>query len=131
MVLAAIAAVAYYVGSPPPLPTVQSSATACPPTAPLVLIPPGLGLNSSEYFQPPQLTVVLGINNTLGWNDQDTTVVHVVSSVSVPPGGVNWDLNITGGQSYCVTLPVAGTYSYEIGFAPTTYSGIITVKTAS
>jgi plastocyanin len=95
------------------------------------VIPPGLGLSSNSRFEPGTLTVVIGINSTVGWNDEDTTVSHLVASVSVPPGAVNWDLNMTGGHSYCVPLSVAGTYSYEIAFAPETYSGIIIAKTAS
>jgi len=81
-------------------------------------------------YQVPTLTVVIGINNTIGWDDQDTSVVHVVSSQSVPPQSIQWDFNMTAGNSYCVTLPVAGTYSYEIGFSPTTFPGIVDVKAA-
>jgi hypothetical protein len=126
-----VAGIAYYVGTPPSLQSVQSLATVCPPQAPLLVIPQGLGAGSGVGFQLPTLMVVIGVNNTVGWNDEDTTVVHVASSMSVPPDSLNWDLNMTGGRSYCVTLPAAGTYSYEIGFSPSTYAGIVVVKSAS
>jgi hypothetical protein len=126
LLLAAIAAVAYYVGTPPPLPSADTSASACPSNAPLVDIPEGV----SVKYQVPTLTVVLGVNNTVGWRDQDTSALHVVSSQSVPPGSIQWDFNMTAGNSYCVKLPVAGTYSYEIGFSPTTFPGVIVVKSS-
>jgi plastocyanin len=130
LALAAIAGIAYYVGTPPPLPTVQSTATSCPQGAPQVVIPQGIGTNSDIHFQPQTLTVVIGVNNTIGWDDLDTTLPHVVSSVSVPPNSVQWDLNMTGGNSYCVTLPTPGTYSYELRL-PAVVGGIIQVKSAT
>ncbi|MDG6926222.1 MAG: hypothetical protein JRN09_06670 [Nitrososphaerota archaeon] len=92
-------------------------------------IPQGVGTNSNIHFQPPSLTVVIGINNTVGWNDLDTTTAHIVSSVSVPPNSIQWNLNMTGGNSYCVTLSIPGTYSYELRL-PAVVVGIIIVKTA-
>lgn len=130
LVLAAIAGIAYYVGTPPNLPSVQSTATACPTGAPEVVIPQGIGTSANNSFQPPTLNVIVGVNSTVGWNDQDTTVAHIVSSVSVPPGSIQWDINMTGGNSYCVPLTTPGTYSYELRL-PTVVGGIIVVRSAS
>ncbi len=127
LVLAAIAGVAYYLGTPPALPSAEISASACQPQDPQVVIPQ----NVNVKFEPPVLTVVVGVNNTVGWNDMDATYEHVVSSMSVPPGSLNWDFNMTAGDDYCVTLTAPGTYSYQIAFDPTTFSGIIIVKSAS
>ena len=93
-----------------------------------VTIPQGIGTNASIRFVPPTLTVVVGVNNTVTWNDQDTTETHNVISVSVPPTGLQWDFEgMTGGNSYCVTLTVPGTYSYEI-FLPYVVEGAVIVK---
>ena len=127
LVLAAIAGVAYYLGTPAALPSAQTVGATCQPQDPQVVIPQ----NVNVKFTPPVLNVVVGINNTVGWDDMDGTYLHVVSSMSVPPGSLNWDFNMTAGDDYCVTLTVAGTYSYQIGFDPTTFSGIIIVKTGS
>lgn len=127
LALAAIAAIAYYVGTPPTPTSVAATADPCLPGDPQIVIPQGV--NTS--YQVPKLTVVVGVNNTIGWDDQDTTYLHVVSSESVPPGSDYWDFNMTAGQSDCVTLTVLGSYGYEIGFSPITYFGQITVKAAS
>jgi plastocyanin len=96
-----------------------------------IVIPNGIGVNSSIKYEPPTLTLVVGVNNTVVWNDQDTTAVHNVISVSVPPGGTMWDFeNMSGGNSYCVTLDAPGTYTYEI-FLNYIEEGTIIVKTAS
>lgn len=126
LVLAAIAGVAYYLGTPPALPNAETTASACQPQDPQVVIPQNLNVK----FEPPVLTVVVGVNNTVGWDDMDGTYAHVVSSMSVPPGSLNWDFNMTAGDDYCVTLAVPGTYSYQIAFDPTTFSGIVIVKMA-
>ena len=74
LVLAAIAGVAYYLGTPASLPPANASSdTACPTLGVQIVIPQGVGSNASIRFEPPTLTVVVGVNNTVTWNDQDTT----------------------------------------------------------
>ncbi len=124
LALAAVAAVAYYVGTPPTPPSVEATQYPCAAGDPQIVIPQAVG----TAFLVPKLTVVVGVNNTVGWDDQDTTYTHVVSSESVPPGSDYWDFNMTAGQSDCVKLTVPGSYGYEIGFSPITYFGQITVK---
>ena len=87
-----------------------------------------MGANSSIHFEPPTLTVVVGVNNTVIWNDQDSTAAHNVISVSVPPDGVQWYLDgMTAGNIYCVTLIAPGTYTYEV-FLSQIVEGTIIVK---
>jgi plastocyanin len=129
LVLAAVAGIAYYLGTPPSLPS-ANSASACPTMPMEIVIPDGIGVNSSIKYEPPTLTLTVGLNNTVVWNDQDTTVLHKVISVSVPPGGTMWDFeNMSGGNSYCVTLSAPGTYTYEI-YLNYIEEGTIIVKAA-
>lgn len=127
LVLVAIAGIAYYLGTPPALPSV-STTTACPTEPAEIVIPNGIGANTSIRYEPPTLTLIVGQNNTVVWNDQDTTAAHVVISVSVPPGGEQWDFDpMTGGNSYCVTLSAPGTYTYEM-YLPYIVEGTIVVE---
>jgi plastocyanin len=115
LLLAGIAAVAYYAGTPPAQPTASETSDACSPLGVEIVIPQGVGTNSSIHFEPPTLDVVVGVNNTVIWNDQDRTAPHDVLSVSVPPDGGEWDIEgMTAGNTYCVTLTVPGTYTYEL-----------------
>ncbi|MGA2199098.1 MAG: hypothetical protein ABSG45_04090 [Nitrososphaerales archaeon] len=131
LALAAIAGVAYYVGTPASLPSGNMSSDSCSPLSVQVVIPQGVGTNSSIKFEPPTLVVVVGVNNTVVWNDQDSTAVHNVISVSVPPDGVQWYFDgMTYGHTYCVVLTAPGTYTYEL-FLPYVVEGTIVVKSAS
>jgi plastocyanin len=126
--LAGLAAVAYYAGTPPPLATASVTTNSCSPASVQIVIPQGVGTNSSLRFQPPAVTVVVGVNNTVVWNDRDTSAQHDVVSVSVPPHGSQWDIEgMTGGNTYCITLTAPGTYTYEI-FLNYVVEGTIVVK---
>jgi hypothetical protein len=132
LVLAAVAGITYYLGTPSSLPS-ANTASVCPTEPVEVVIPYGVGANSSIHYEPPTLTLIVGLNNTAVWNDQDTTagVVHDVISVSVPPNGTQWDFEgMTAGDIRCVTLTALGTYTYEM-YLPYIVEGTIIVKTAS
>jgi plastocyanin len=131
LVLAAVAGIAYYVGTPASLPSPNASSDSCPSQSVQMIIPQGVGTNSSIHFEPPTLVVVVGINNTVIWNDQDSTAAHDVISVSVPPNGVQFYIDgMSAGNTYCVTLSAPGTYTYEV-FLPYIVEGTIIVKDAS
>jgi len=128
LLLAGIAAVGYYAGTPPLLPSASETSDSCSPLGVQMTIPQGVGTNASVHFEPPSLTVVVGVNNTIVWNDQDTTQPHNVISVSVPPDGQQWDFEgMTAGNTYCVTLTVPGTYTYEL-FLTYIVEGTVVVK---
>ncbi len=116
-------------GTPPSLPPANATSDAgCSTLGVQIVIPQGVGANSSIHFEPPTLTVVVGVNNTVIWNDQDSTAAHNVISVSVPPDGVQWYLDgMTAGNIYCVTLIAPGTYTYEV-FLSQIVEGTIIVK---
>jgi hypothetical protein len=43
------------------------------PTPVVVVIPPGAGLNIQLGFTPAYITLVIGVNNTVIWKNEDTT----------------------------------------------------------
>ena len=87
-----------------------------------------LGLNSSG-FQPRAFTVVVGVNNTIEWINDDT-IDHSVVALAVPQGASLFDSGFFGhGAAYTVTLTVPGIYKYDCAWHPW-LAGIITVKLA-
>ena len=66
----------------------------------------------SLNFQPATVKVVIGVNNTIVWNDLDYTQ-HNIESSTVPSGAKAWNSGtLNQGQTYRVTLTVAGNYTY-------------------
>lgn len=106
LTLAGMASVLYYVGSP----VVQSSlvpSLSCA-GAPQIIVGNGTNYN----FEQATLKVVVGVNNTVAWvDDEPGFELHVITT-DVPQGNQNWDLNMTEGQINCLTLTVPGTYLY-------------------
>jgi len=91
------------------------------------VIPSGIGTNPAIHFEAPTLTLIVGVNNTAVWSDQDSTVLHNVISASGPE---QWNIEgMKGGNNYCVTLTIPGTYTYSI-YLPYQEEGTIIVKTA-
>ncbi len=112
--------------------TLSSSVTAASGSSSLngvvqILLPPGVGDNESMNFQPNKIRVVVGINNTIVWNDTDY-VQHTVKSVSIPSGAKSWDSGILNqGQTYTITLTTPGTYGYVCTIHPDWMRGSIQV----
>jgi plastocyanin len=79
-----------------------------------VIIPGGAGTNASAApgYSPDTVTVVIGVNNTVVWTNNDT-VDHTVFSKSVPTGAATFASPIiAAGGNYTQTFTVAGTYEY-------------------
>jgi plastocyanin len=91
-----------------------SSSSAVPANALPVSILKGAGNPSStKWFGPDPVTVVIGVNNTLVWTNDDTAA-HTVTSVSVPSGAATFNSGImSAGGRYVLTLTVPGTYAYD------------------
>jgi len=72
-----------------------------------VVIPAGTGSNVKQSFQPAEITVVIGVNNTVTWVNQDG-VPHTVTATddSFDSG------NLNAGASYSHTFSTPGTYTY-------------------
>jgi plastocyanin len=77
-----------------------------------VSIPKGTGASSSLNFSPGNVTLVVGVNNTVMWTNDDT--LHTVTSTSVPAGAASFDdASLNPGSTFIVTLTVPGTYQYH------------------
>jgi plastocyanin len=98
-----------------------------------IIIPTGVNLNHALNFQPSVLTLVIGVNNTVTWVNQDTTD-HTASFTTVPAGVQTASVSasdIPPGTSFGpVTFTVAGTYQYHCMFHPGWMRGTIIVKDA-
>jgi hypothetical protein len=69
-------------------------------------------LSSPSFHYPVNITVTIGVNNTIEWVNDDG-VAHTVTSFLVPSGAstFNSDL-IFQGKTFTVTLTVPGEYKY-------------------
>ncbi|MDG6926132.1 MAG: cupredoxin domain-containing protein [Nitrososphaerota archaeon] len=121
-------------GTSPTTTTSTTSTTSAPGTV-TVIMPLGVGTNQSLNFQPSAITVVVGVNNTIVFKDEDTPVPHNVWFLSVPAGATNPNTaagqssyyQLSDGQSVTYTLTTPGTYDYNCQFHPAWMKGTITV----
>lgn|GEM_PF-6163468 len=78
-----------------------------------ISIPSGTGASQSLNFNPNAVTLVVGVNNTVVWTNDDNTL-HTVTSTSVPTGGQPFnDGSLNPGQTFIVTFTAPGTYEYH------------------
>ena len=67
-------------------------------------------------FSPPTITVVIGVNNTVVWTNQDSAT-HTVTPTTGSAWGVSQDcqgiLGLCQGNTYQNTFSTAGTYQYK------------------
>lgn len=98
------------------------------PTTPnevVVIIVNGASVNASLGFEPSSITVVIGVNNTVVWKNEDSDGHTVTSDTSefdsgmVPPGG-----------TFTHTFLRAGTYPYHCDPHPW-MTGVVIVKAAT
>ena len=95
------------------------------------IIMPNGAANSQLNFSPPKVTVVIGVNNTVQWTNDDSTD-HTVKSESVPSGAQPFASSVlANGQTFSVTLTVPGTYTYECTLHPLWMQGTIIVVASS
>jgi plastocyanin len=93
-----------------------------------VILPNGVGANPNLNFKPVNIVVVIGVNNTVQWIDQDPTP-HTVTSTSVPTGAKAFDSGtINLGNTFTVTFTVPGTYKYHCTLHPGWMLGSIEVR---
>lgn len=98
----------------PQLP-VTCSGKGCTPVVPgtVVTMPAGVSKNEQLNFSPDKLTVVIGINNTVTFQNLDS-VNHTVTSVSVPSGASTFNSkNIVPGGIWNYTFTTPGNYTYH------------------
>jgi plastocyanin len=73
------------------------------------LIPGGALNQSSNGYKPERITLVLGVNNTVLWANNDKFAHTVSSSVSAEPFNSG---NLDPGQTFTYTFTKPGTYPY-------------------
>jgi len=91
------------------------------PTSPqiaVVSIPPGASTtNFPNGFQPATITVVLGVNNTVGWqNLEQTTCVNTCDHNAHGDTGLFYSGNVPPGFTNKFTFTVVGTYPYHCDY---------------
>jgi predicted lipoprotein with Yx(FWY)xxD motif/plastocyanin len=96
--------------------TSTSTTTTTSPTpagAVRVSILNGAGVNqASPGYSPASLTLVVGINATVIWTNNDSTS-HTVTSNAYPAGAQSYRSgNMSPGATYSTTFTVPGTYTY-------------------
>ena len=107
-------------------PTASTTTTQSSGSGPQVIMPNGVGTNHSLNFSPDNITVVIGVNNTVTWINSDT-VLHTVTSQSAPPGGAFNSGNMNAGAKFTHTFTVPGTYTYDCVFHPVWMIGTVIV----
>jgi plastocyanin len=111
-----------------------ASAQSCYPLCTVVVsIPKGAGSGQSAApgYAPDNVVVVIGVNNTVMWTNNDTAA-HTVIPGNEPAGG-GWSVgsgNLPSGMSYSFTFTVPGTYAYSCSYH-SWMSGTVVVKAAT
>jgi plastocyanin len=79
-----------------------------------VSIPSGAGSpNGAPGYSPDKITLVIGVNNTVTWTNNDGSTHHTVTSSSVPSGASSFNSgDLAGGATFTYTFTAPGTYQY-------------------
>jgi len=93
-----------------------ANTTATTPTSPstsLVTILPGAAYPNSTGFSPPTITVVIGVNNTVEWVNNDTAPHTVTATDRSFDSG-----NMNPADTWTYTFTQSGTYTYTCSYHP-------------
>ena len=95
------------------------------PASVAVSIAKGAGTDTSDKgFTPNTITVVLGVNSTIVWTNNDGSPHTVTSN-----GGIFDSGNMAPGQSFSYTFTSTGTFAYHCTYHPW-MTGTVVVKAA-
>lgn len=98
--------------------TAAPNASACGASAPSgELVQVSIYKGSASPSDPPgyapdKITVVMGVNNTVEWTNNDS-IHHTVTTTSAPSGGGFNSGNMNQGATCTHTFGVPGTYQYD------------------
>jgi hypothetical protein len=119
-----------YIASPPPAKTLMTVIRI--PKGASSVEPSGFNftfLTSPKFQYPVNLTVTIGVNNTVEWVNDDS-VAHTVSAFIAPQGASVFNSGlIEPGKTFSATLTVPGVYKYTCLWHQW-LAGQITVKPA-
>jgi plastocyanin len=101
----------------------NTSSAFTPSDAVQVYIPYGGGENDdgATNFLPQVITVVIGVNNTVTWINQDLIAHNIISNTGAFASG-----DLSPGQTYTFAFIQAGTYPYYCSYHP--MNGVVIVK---
>jgi plastocyanin len=123
ILLIALVAASLVVPLQPPLPAGCGSCVTVAGAE--VVIPSGTGSNTKLNYVPAVSTVIIGLNNTVTFVNEDT-VVHTVTSTSK-----SFDSgDIKAGASWTYTFATPGTYNYFCVYHTAWMKGTIVVSEA-
>jgi len=101
----------------------NTTTAVAPANAVQVVIPSDNGYPFSQ-FTPQVITVVIGVNNTVTWTNQDVLVHNILTASGLFASG-----DLATGASYTFTFTQAGTFPYYCSYHPN-HAGVIIVKSA-
>jgi plastocyanin len=84
-----------------------------------ISIAKGASTNESSLgYSPSTVTLVVGVNNTVTWTNDDATI-HTVTSFSVPAGARSFNSGtLAPGATFTFVFTVPGTYRYGCEIHP-------------
>lgn len=108
--------------------TVSTTTTSIPTGSSVaVSIAPGASVPPNKGYTPNNITVVIGVNNTVTWTDNDATI-HTVTSSTVPSGATPFNSGyLNPGDTFTYTFTIPGVYAYHCQLHPW-MTGTVTVK---
>ena len=95
-----------------------------PEAAQAVVSPGGAAGDVIGYYLPENLTVVMGVNNTVTWTNEDMLVHSVYLD-----GGLAYSGNIEPGKSWTYTFAAPGMYPYRCYLHPWMEGRVIVKQT--
>lgn len=94
--------------APPPVPPEYLNPSK---TTQVVMVPEAYLPNNPKFFEPKEIVVVLGVNNTLAWKNTDT-VAHTATSDT--GASIIFDSKfVLPGETWSITFTKAGTANYH------------------
>ena len=91
-----------------------------------VIMPQGVGSNTALNFSPSVVTLVIGVNNTLTFTNDDAATHTVTATDHSFDSG-----DIKAGQSWTNTFSTPGTYTYYCIYHSSWMKGTIVVESAT
>ena len=108
-----------------PLASAQSSVAVSIPMG------AGAGQSAAPGYAPATVTVVIGVNNTVVWTNNDSPSHHTVTAENYPPGASSFNSgDMAPGATYSYTFTVPGNYTYTCAYH-NWMAGTVVVKGSS
>jgi plastocyanin len=90
-----------------------------------VIIPAGVGGNTKLNYSPAVITVIIGVNSTVTWTNNDSTTHTVTATDNSFNSG-----DIKAGVSWTHTFSTPGNYSYYCIYHSAWMKGTVIVKSS-